>query len=161
MLAIPVGEANPMTIAEVLDIIERDQPRHMTAEPASEPELDRLEAALGVRLPPQFREFLTRLGGSILYERHEVFGAHRLMVHDIELVPDLLSFREQFARRGGAELAPAFLPFHRADGVVNLLDLREGAEPAVVSEDGTRSYCDLACFLEQTVVPSREPPGGP
>jgi len=161
MLAVPGGDATPMTIAEVLELIERDQPRHMTAEPASEPELDRLEAALGVRLPPEFREFLARLGGSILYERHEVFGPRRLMVHDIELVPDLLSFREQFARRGGAELARALVPFHRADGVVNLLDLREGAELAVVSEDGARSYSDLACFLEQAVIPSKEPPGSP
>ena len=150
-----------MRIAEVLDLIERDRSLHMTGEPASEPELDHLEAALGVKLPDEFRALLARLGGSILYERHEVFGVRRLMVHDIELVPDLLSFRNQRARSGGAEPKQALVPFHRADGVVSLLDLREGAEPAVVSEDGARSYPSLACFLERAVLPARDPPRGP
>jgi hypothetical protein len=154
------GEART-TIAQVLDLIERDRSLHMTGEPASGAELDCLEAALGVSLPDEFRELLSRLGGSILYERHEVFGARRLMVHDIELVPDLLSFRNHRARSGGAEPTRALVPFHRADGVVSLLDLRPGAEAAVVSEDGARSYPSLACFLERAVLPAREPPGGP
>lgn len=149
-----------MTITEVLDLIERDRSLHMTSEPAAAPELERLEEALGVSLPEEFREFLARLGGSILYERHEVFGPRRLMVHDIELVPDLLTFRNHRARSGGAEPAQALVPFHRADGVVNLLDVREGAAAAVISEDGAHSYANLACFLEQAILPRREPPGG-
>lgn len=147
-----------MTITQVLDLIEGDRPLHMRGEPASAPDLDRVEAALGVSLPEEFRDLLTRLGGSILYERHEVFGARRLMVHDIELVPDLLSFREHFARAHPG-MARVIVPFHRADGVVSLFDLREGAEPAVVSDDGARSYSSLASFLERAVLPDRMPPG--
>jgi SMI1/KNR4 family protein SUKH-1 len=157
MMAAPTPQTS-LTITQALDLVERDRPLHMTSEPAGATDLDHLEAALGLPLPAEFREFLRRLGGSILYERHEMFGARRLMVHDIELVPDLLSFREQFTRRGPSALRPGFIPFHRADGVVSLFDLREGAEPAVVTEDGVRSYSSLACFLERAVLRDREPP---
>lgn len=142
-----------MTIEEALGVLEKDRERHMTAEPASERELDLVEEALGRRLPEEFRTFLAHLGGGILYERHEVFGARRLMVHDIELVPDLVSFRHRFVESGGDELTEDMVPFHRADGVVHLLDLRGGGKAPVVSADGKRSYPDLACFLEQVVLP--------
>lgn len=125
----------------------------MTAEPVSERELDLLEETLGRRLPEEFRTLLARLGGGILYERHEVFGVRRLMVHDIELVPDLLSFRQRFASAGAGETCQDFVPFHRAEGMVHLLDLRSAGGPAVVSLDGTHSYPDLARFLEEVVLP--------
>ena len=140
-------------IEAALGVLERDRSRHMTAEPASERELDLLEETLGRRLPEDFRTLLTRLGGGILYERHEVFGARRLMVHDIELVPDLVSFRQRFVRAGSGDSCQDFVPFHRADGMVHLLDLSARGGPAVVSLDGTRSYLDLAHFLEEVVLP--------
>jgi hypothetical protein len=140
-------------IEAALGVLERDSSRHMTAEPASEHDLGLLEESLGRRLPEDFRTLLTRFGGGILYERHEVFGARRLMVHDIELVPDLVSFRQRFVRAGSGESCQDFVPFHRADGMVHLLDLRARGGPAVVSLDGTRSYSDLADFLEQVVLP--------
>jgi hypothetical protein len=161
MAAKPLREAPSLSITEVMDLIERDRPRHCISEPAGPEELDRVAAVLGVRLPSAFRELLARLGGSILYECHELFGPLRLMVNDIELVPDVVSFREHFARTWTSPLPPTLVPFHRADGVVNLLDAREGAEPAVVSQGGDRSYPDLACFLEQVVLPSRKPPRRP
>jgi hypothetical protein len=139
-----------MTIDQAIGMLEQDQRRHLTADRPSERDLDVIEEALGSKLTEDFRTLLARLGGGILYERHEVFGAHRLMVHDIELVPDLVSFREHFARRGS--LADGLVPFHRADGVVNLLDVRDGA---VISEDGARSYSSLSSFLEKAVL-SRE-----
>ena len=143
-----------MTIKAALGVLERDHHRHMTAEPASERELDLLEETLGRRLPDDFRALLARLGGGILYERHEVFGARRLMVHDIELVPDIASFRRDFVKAGGGELARDLVPFHRADGIVHLFDLRPSGGPAVISLDGTRSYPDLARFLEEVVLPT-------
>jgi len=143
-----------VTIEEVVAVVAKGRQQHMFTEPASELELDRLEEALGRKLPTEFRIFLSRLGGGILYERHEVFGARRLMVHDIELVPDLVSFRERYVEGPGHELAEGLVPFHRADGVVHLLDLRGGGGPLVISADGKRSYLDLACFLEQVVLPS-------
>lgn len=142
-----------VTLDEAITKLERDSARHLTTDRPSERDLDVLEEALGRKLPDDFRTLLARLGGGILYERHEVFGARRLMVHDIELVPDLLSFREQFARRGSRDLGEGLVPFHRADGVVSLLDAREGAVPAVVTEDGARSYSSLSSFLEQAVLP--------
>jgi hypothetical protein len=145
-----------VTIEEALEILERDLSRHMTADRVSERDLDFLEEALGQRLPEQFRTFLVRLGGGILYERHELFGARRLMVHDIELVPDVLSFHRRFVGNGD-ESGRTMIPFHRAEGVVHLLDLRPGGEARVVSEDGARTYPDLASFLLQVVIPSVVP----
>lgn len=142
-----------VTIEAALGVLEKDRSRHMTCEPASARELALLEETLGRRLPEDFRALLTRFGGGILYERHEVFGARRLMVHDIELVPDLVSFRQRFVRAGPGESGQDFVPFHRADGMVHLLDLRAGGGPAVVSLDGTRSYPDLAHFLQEVVLP--------
>jgi hypothetical protein len=71
-------------------------------------------------------------------------------------VPDLLSFHRRFAADNQTAPTAALVPFHRADGVVHLLDLRSGAE-AVVSADGGRSYPDLASFLLRVVIPSVSP----
>jgi hypothetical protein len=145
-----------VTIEAALQALEKDLDRHTTADRPSELELDALEEALGRKLPDQFRAFLSRLGGGIFYERHELFGARRLMVHDIELVPDLLSFRRHFAA-ASETLAETLVPFHRAGDVVHLLDLRSDGETRVVSADGGPSYPDLASFLLQVVVPSTSP----
>jgi len=141
-----------VTIEAALQVLEKDLDRHTITDRPSELELDALEEALGGKLPEQFRALLSRLGGGIFYERHELFGARRLMVHDIELVPDLLSFHRRFAADGKAAPTAVLVPFHRADGVVHLLDLRSGGE-AVVSADGGRSYPDLASFLLRVVIP--------
>ena len=69
------------------------------------------------------------------------------------LVLDLVSFRRRFVRAGSGESCQDFVPFHRADGMVHLLDLSARGGPAVVSLDGTRSYLDLAHFLEEVVLP--------
>lgn len=145
-----------VTIEEALEILERDLSQHTTADRASELDLDFLEEALGQRLPEQFRTFLVRIGGGILYERHELFGARRLMVHDIELVPDLLSFHRRFVGHGDGS-GPARIPFHRAEGAVHMLELRPDGEARVISADGARSYPDLASFLQQVVIPSVAP----
>jgi hypothetical protein len=152
MAATTLVPPSTVTIEAALQALEQDLARHTTTDRPSELELDALEEALGRKLPEQFRTFLTRLGGGIFYERHEFFGARRLMVHDIELVPDLLSFHRRFAAAG--EVAHSFVPFHRADGTVHLLDLRSGGEAPVVSADGARSYPDLAHFLQHVVIPS-------
>ena len=151
MSASPV-EVSRVTIDEVLAALAGDRPRHMTTEPASERELDVLEEALGQRLPDEFRALLARFGGGIFYERHELFGARRLMIHDIELVPDLLTFR-RLLEGDGHGLERGLVPFHRADDHVHFLDLRKGSRAGVVSADGTRSFPDLTSFLEEVVIP--------
>jgi hypothetical protein len=140
------------TMEGVFSALARDRSRHMTTDPATERDLDVLEEAPGQRLPEEFRALLAGFGGGIFYERHELFGARRLMIHDIELVSDILTFRRLMAE-GGHELERGLVPFHRADGRVHLLDLRRGEQARVVSADGDRSYSDLACFLEQVVIP--------
>jgi len=156
-----LAPARPMTttIEEALAALEKDRARHMTTDRASERDLDVLEEALGRRLPEDFRTFLARLGGGIFYERHELFGARRLMIHDIELVPDLVSFRRSFAGEAGGDPGPDLVPFHRADGVVHLLDLRKEGESPILSADRKRSYPDLARFLRQVVIPEAPRPG--
>ena len=154
MTATTLVSTSTVTIEAAVQVLEKDLARHMTTDRPSELELDALEEALGRKLPEQFRTFLTHLGGGIFYERHELFGARRLMVHDIELVPDLLSFQRRFAASGEAGSRDSLVPFHRADGVVHLLDMRSVGEAPVVSEDGTRSYPDLAHFLQHVVIGS-------
>ena len=135
---------------EVLAVLERDGAHHLTQR-CSERDLDVLEEALGQRLPADFRTLLARVGGGILYDTHELFGGRRLMVHDIELVPDLMSVRrrlEESRPRGPAHL----VPIHRCGGELHLLDLSfPDASAAVVAEDG-RTWPDLPAFLEAVVL---------
>ncbi len=143
-----------MTIDEVLAVLERDRGRHMLAEPCVEADLKRLEGAIGCALPSGFRRLLLDLGCGIFYEKHEVFGAHRLMVHDIELVPDLLSMRRREGRQHGSAEQ---LPFHRAAGVIHYLDLND-AQGRVLPGDHSPEALDLATFLERVVLPSGDRP---
>lgn len=144
-----------MTLPEILDVFERDGSQHTTGGPSSEEDLRRLEAAFGHRLPPPFRAFLQRLGSGIFYERHEIFGPHTIVIHDIELVPNALSMRRWLTSQGAS--AEGLLPIHRADGVIHLMNAAQ--EPAtVVSLSHSTAYPDLARFLEAVVLPA---PAGP
>jgi len=147
-------EVSPLTLEQALAVIGRGGERHMTTDLAGEKDLDVLEEALGHRLPEDFRTLLARLGGGIFYGRDELFGARRLMIHDIELVPDLLSFRRLLARRGDRNVERGLVPFHRAANRIHFLDPRAGSPALVVSADGARSFPDLASFLEQVVIPT-------
>lgn len=143
-----------MTLEEIFDMLDADRGRHMMADAATLGDLDHLETVLGRRVPRKLRAFLERFGGGIFYERHEIFGCRRLMIHDIEMVPDLLTMSRRLEESDG--LPSDLLPFHRADGVVHLMDLRVGAaESPVLSWKGSATYPDLAAFLEAVVVPSR------
>lgn len=134
--------------ARVLAALERDRDRHVLAPCAAE-DLAGLESALGWPLPPAYRQLVTHLGGGLYYDRHEIFGARRLMIHDIELVPRVLSVQaRQTALRGGSP-TPFLLPFHRTENAIHWLDLRSGTV-----HGGGRRYADLAAFLEAVVLPS-------
>jgi SMI1/KNR4 family protein SUKH-1 len=141
-----------LTLAQILAVFERDRDRHVMAGAASEAELARLESALGCRIPEGLRAFLSRFGGGLFYNGHEVFGPTRTMVHDIELVPDMLSVRHRLAEEGS--LPQGFLPFHRARGVVNLIDAREAVGTGeIVPLSQSPPHPDLASFLETVVLP--------
>jgi hypothetical protein len=140
----------PMTrgLDELLALFERESAAQMTAGPATDDELRRVETAIGGSLPADLRAFLSRLGGGLYYHGHEIFGPLRVMVHDIEMVPDLVSVRERVV----PDLAAAadLVPFHRARGTFHFFDRRR---PGVYASSGERLFADLAGFLETIVVP--------
>jgi hypothetical protein len=144
------GDAGVPRLDELLARLERDRDRHMLS-PGAAADFDVVEREIGTRLPAPIRRLLEMLGGGILYERHELFGTRRLMIHDIELVPDLLSVRGQLRRR--PEGLPAnLLPIHRCEGVLHHVDVSQPEVAPIVRDDGTRHYPDLAAFLEDTLL---------
>jgi hypothetical protein len=143
-----------LSLAEVLDAFAGSATQHLTGGGTSEEELQRFEQRAGVSLPPSFRAFLARFGGGLYFHGHEIFGSSQVFIHDIELVPDLLSFQKWLARQGVAA-PPGLLAFHRARGAVHALDLRPGSIDRVLRLDGSASFPDLASFLEIIVLPRR------
>ena len=136
---------------EAMATLERDRARHLTQR-CSGKDLDLLEQALGRRLPDDYRSLLERVGGGILYDDHELFGGRRLMVHDIELVPDVLTLTRQRAEAGRPW--PAHLvPLHRCRGRLHLLVVSGTGDGRVVGEDG-RTWPNLLEFLNEVVLPA-------
>ena len=115
---------------------------------ASEEELCRLDGALGRPLPAPLRSLLKEVGAGLYEGGHEIFGPSRLMVHDIELVPDLLSVRARLAAEG--LLDPHCVPFHRAGATVHLV--RTDGAGGVVSLPSGRVWTDFASFVEQVLL---------
>jgi hypothetical protein len=147
-----------LRLEDVLDTLAREEGQHLTGGPSTELELAALESALGFPLPADFRAFLLRLGGGLFFNGHEIFGPRRVMRHDIELVPDILSMRRWLARDRPSGVPEGFLPIHRARGVVHLMDARpDRSGESVVSLPAATPYPDLASFLETVVLPRSAP----
>jgi hypothetical protein len=124
-----------------------DVSSHMTGGACPEEDLRQIEAMVRQPLPAPFRAFLSDLGGGVFYLKHEIFGPRRVMIHDIELVPDLLSFRTWL----GTAVPPNMLPIHRADGRIHAVDLGTGAvRPLGITSP---CYADFTTFLERVVLP--------
>jgi hypothetical protein len=104
-------------------------------------------------MPEPLRAFLLRVGGGLFYNGHEIFGPMRCMVHDIELVPDVLSVAHRLREEGS--LTQGFIPLHRARGVIHLLDARSVVGGAVIPAGGGAAHPDLTAFLEVVVLPRR------
>lgn len=142
-----------LTFDEVLDAFERAKDEHILGSPSTEEELGGLERKLGAPLPASFRVFLMRLGGGLFFRGHEIFGPRRVIVHDIELVPDILSVRRTLAAQG-APLPELAIPFHRARGTVHFLRLGSGEGTGeIVSVPAAASAPSLESFLETVVMP--------
>ena len=138
-------------LAALLQRLEGGGDARMTV-PAPEEELRRIEEALGRPLPPALRSLLSQVGSGLYEGGHEVFGPQRLMLHDIELVPDLLSVRARLAAEG--VLHPHFLPFHRGGATFHLIRTEGAGAGCVVSLPAGRVYADLASFIEQVLLGS-------
>ncbi len=110
------SEPHPGTTLErIFEVFARDAACHMTGGPATEQDLRGLEKAVGRPLPASFRAFLARFGGGLVYQGHEIFGPHRVMIHDIELVPSLTSMLA-WLRSQQPAVPDGVLPFHRSGG---------------------------------------------
>ena len=120
------------------------------AVPASEDDLRRLEAALGSSLPQELRRLLREIGAGLYEHGHEVFGPARVMIHDIELVPDLLSVR---ARLGAADGMPRdAVPFHRGSRGIHFIRTAGPHAGEVWSASGGTTYPDLGAFVEAVLL---------
>jgi hypothetical protein len=117
--------------------------------PASDEDLRRVDDALGEPVPPPLRALLQRVGGGLFERGHEIFGASRAMIHDIELVPDLLTVRARLAAEG--RLGPHLIPFHRAGSAIHLMGTGGAMDGQVVSLPPGEVYPDLASFLEKVM----------
>jgi hypothetical protein len=149
MDAIVYGSPGLSPLEGLIARCEADRSSHMTGGPCTALELRAVEDALGEALPAELRLFLSRLGGGVFYLEHEIFGARRVMIHDIELVPDLLSFRSWL----GAAVPPGLLPVHRAGGRVHAIELG-GTTAAVHTLNAPGPvYPDFTTFLQQVVFP--------
>ena len=145
-----------LTFDQILEVFERTRDEHAVGEPSTEEELARLEQSVGAPLPPSLRVFLTRIGGGLFFHGHEIFGPRRVMIHDIELVPDMLSVRRLLEAQG-TKLPDHTIPIHRARGVVHVMRLGpaetagqiESIPPAALSPN-------LESFLEIVVLPRVE-----
>jgi len=124
--------------------------------PASDEELQRIDEALGRPVPAPLRALLHEVGGGLYEGGHEIFGPSRVMLHDIELVPDILSVRTRLMAEG--VLHPHFLPFHRGGATFHLIRTEGPGAGCVVSLPSGRVYADLPSFIEQVLLRDQ---GGP
>src|SRR6476619_7184534 len=136
-------------LAALLHRLEEGADARMTV-PASEEELHRIDEALGRPLPAPLRSLLHEVGSGLYEGGHEIFGPLRLMLHDIELVPDLLSVRARLTADG--LLHQHFLPFHRGGATFHLIRTEGAGSGCVVSLPAGRVYADLASFIEQVLL---------
>jgi hypothetical protein len=144
------------TLAALLHRFENGADARMTV-PASDEELRRIEEALGRPLPAPLRSLLSQVGGGLYEGGHEIFGPQRLMLHDIELVPDLLSVRARLTAEG--VLHPHFLPFHRGGATFHLIRTQGAGAGCVVSLPSGRVYADLASFIELVLLSAQRESG--
>jgi SMI1/KNR4 family protein SUKH-1 len=148
-----------LTLDEILARLESDRDRHLT-QCSSAAEVEEVERTLGLPLPAPFRTLLMQVGAGILYNAHEVFGPRRVIIHDIELVPDLVTMQPLL--RQGRPWPDRCLAFHRGADAVHGFDLgrTDGTAPVLRLEDPSVRYPDLASFLAAVVLPKDPPPAG-
>jgi hypothetical protein len=124
--------------------VRRHEPEHLRFGPVPRAEIAALEARLGRRLPPALVSALETVGNGIFFGKEELLGPRRLMVHDIELLADIMT-----VKAGLDGLPEAWLPFHRCDGVVHVVDLSSEGFGQVRSWPDRAPHGDVAAFLDQ------------
>ena len=122
---------------------------HLRFGPVPRAEIAALEERIGRRLPAALASALETVGNGIFFGKEELFGPRRMMVHDIELLHDIMT-----VRAGLVGLPDAWLPFHRRDGTVHVVDLSEGAFGVVRSWPDGVARGDIAEFLAGRLTPA-------
>lgn len=152
--ALPTGGPRPPTAAgspleSLFARIEAEAEAHLTGGPSAEEELRTLELTLGRRLPSSFRAFLARLGGGLYFQKYEILGPHTVLVHDIELVSDIVSHRRELAASGSAIPVEDLIPFFSAEGQKLYFHCPAGSadEPPVVDAAGRKFFDGFPSFL--------------
>ena len=134
-------------MTDIFDSVERHPQEHLRFEPVPREEIAELEARLGRRLPPELAAMLETVGNGIFFGREELFGPRRLMVHDIELLPGMMTVK---AATPG--LPEDWLPFHRCDGALHVVDLAPEAGGAVYSWPDRVHRGDVGSFLASRLL---------
>ena len=129
-------------MADVLGAVERHAAEHLRFGAVPPADVAELEARIGRRLPPALAAALETIGNGIFFGKEELLGPRRLMIHDIELLPDMMTVK---ARTEG--LPEDWLPFHRCDGALHVVDLAPAAFGEVRSWPDRASHGDVAAFL--------------
>jgi SMI1/KNR4 family protein SUKH-1 len=128
--------------------VERHAPEHLRFGPVPREQITALEAHLKRPLPPALTALLESVGNGIFFGKQELLGPRRLMVHDIELLADMMSVKAQ-----ASGLPEAWLPFHRCDGVMHAVDLSPETFGQVHSWPGGAPRGDIADFLGDLLTP--------
>jgi hypothetical protein len=134
-------------MAELIEALERRAPEHLRFGAVPRADIAEFEARIGRPLPPALAAVLETAGNGIFFGKEELLGPRRLMVHDIELLPDMLSVK---SRTPG--LPDAWLPFHRRDGVLHVVDLAPETYGQVRSWPDRAPRGDIAGFLAERLA---------
>ena len=135
-------------MSHVIEAVERHAPEHLRFGPVPREQITAFEARLGRPLPPALTAILESVGNGIFFGKEELLGPRRLMVHDIELLADMMTVKAQ-----APGLPEAWLPFHRCDGVIHAVDLSPEAFGQVHEWPGGAPRGEIAAFLAARLNP--------
>jgi hypothetical protein len=138
-VAPPAGGAPDL--GDVVEALRLRAAAHLTQGPVPEREVEEFAKRLDVRLPPELVALLTQVGNGIFFGEDELFGPRRLMVHDIELVPDMLTVKSALPT-----LPATWLPFHRRGRTVHAVQLGAHGYGTVFSSPAGATWPDVAAF---------------
>ena len=135
-------------MGRLLETVEGHAPEHLRFGPVPREQITAFEARLGRPLPPALTAVLESVGNGIFFGKEELLGPRRLMVHDIELLADMMTVKAQ-----APGLPEAWLPFHRCDGVIHAVDLSPEAFGQVHAWPGGAPCGDIMDFLADRLRP--------
>ena len=135
----------------LMEAVERHSPEHLRFGPVPAEQIMALEARLGRALPGALTAVLESIGNGIFFGKEELLGPRRLMVHDIELLADMMSVKAQLPG-----LPEDWLPFHRRDGVVHAVDLSPARYGEVHAWPGGAPCGDITVFLAERLTPHQD-----